>query len=164
MIISEINLKKFEIRLKKPLWIKQHKIDFRQGILLIIKNQKGQAGYGEIAPLPGFHLEDLKNATGQIKKVADHLIGTEVNEDFTDTVKESMAPFKSLDLYPSVNFGLEMAILSIFYSQKDLNYFKAGNISKIPVNKLIQNDEIISKEYIKEIIFYYSKTVAKTDY
>ena len=59
MIISEINLKKFEIRLKKPLWIKQHKIDFRKGILVIVKNQKGQVDYGEIAPLQGFHHEDI---------------------------------------------------------------------------------------------------------
>jgi len=152
MIINDIILKKFKIGLKKPLWIKQHKIDFRQGILVIIKNQKGQTGYGEIAPLPGFHNENFEDVSDQIKRAMGHLVGTEVNEYFTVSVNKTIAPFKDMDFYPSVNFGMEMAILSIFYAQKDLNFFKTGNISKIPVNKLIISDEIISKEYINEII------------
>ncbi len=152
MIISDIILKKFKIGLKKPLWIKQHKIDFRQGILVIIKSQKGRTGYGEIAPLPGFHDETFEDSSDQIKRAVNPLIGTEVDEGFTASADQAVRPFKSMDLYPSVNFGIEMAILSIFYAQKDLNFFQTGNILKIPVNKLIIWDEIISKEYVDRII------------
>jgi len=152
MIICDIILKKFKIDLKNSIRIKQRKIDFRQGILVIIKNQKGQTGYGEIAPLPGVHNENFEDVSNQIKSAPVRLLGTEVNEDFTTSFNRVVKPFERMDFYPSVNFGMEMAILSIFYARKDLNFFKDKNISKIPVNKLIIWDEIISKEYINKII------------
>lgn len=152
MIISEINLKKFEIGLKKPLWIKQRRISYRQGVLIIIKNEKGKTGYGEISPLPGYHIESFDNTIDQIKEVSKYLIGREISEDINDPDNGPAGPFDGLDLFPSVNFGLEMAVLAIFYAQKNINYFIQGNISKIQVNKLIPANRIISKEYIKEII------------
>ncbi len=152
MIISDINLKKFEINLKKPLWIKQRVISSRQGVLVAIKNNEGLTGYGEIAPLPGFHLENFKDAAVQIKKASNNLIGAEVNEDLALSINGQNAPFEGMGLFPSVNFGLEMAVLAIFYAQKDLKFFIKNNISKILVNKLIPGDKKISREYIKEII------------
>jgi len=75
------------------------KNQFREGLIVHIKTQEGEEGFGEIAPLPNWSKETLNDA----KKQALETLKT----------PHSFEELQKLDLYPSVRFGLESALLDI---------------------------------------------------
>ncbi|MCL5985089.1 MAG: o-succinylbenzoate synthase [Actinobacteria bacterium] len=152
MIISDIKLKKYEINLNKPLWVKGFKITCRHGIIIMLKTSEGEIGYGEVSPLPNFHQENFKEAAGQLIEIKDKIIRYEIDENLFTFNKQLSSPFENLGLFPSVQFGLEMALLNIFYSKKNYSFFSREDAGKITVNKLIPKGTSLSKKYVKEII------------
>ena len=80
-----------------PLNFNGHNLDLRSGLILQLENNHHQFSLGEIAPLPGFSLETLEQATQQII--------SRLNQGY-----ENLHHTKSL--YPSVNFGLTSALAS----------------------------------------------------
>lgn len=79
----------------------------RSGVVLEIRGPEGHCGWGEIAPLPNWSRESLEQALDQLFSHKHKIL------DF-DWSKESLQEgMKRLTLYPSVEFGLESALLSL---------------------------------------------------
>lgn len=79
----------------------------RSGILINITAEKGDIGWGEIAPLPKWSKETLEDCLEQLNQKQHEMITTDWN---ADTCFEKLA---KLELFPAVSFGLESALLSI---------------------------------------------------
>jgi o-succinylbenzoate synthase len=74
----------------------------RSGVIIEIRDVEGNIGWGEIAPLPKWSQETLEEALDQLFKVKHVIFSAQWKEQFPD-----------LKLYPSVEFGLESALLEL---------------------------------------------------
>jgi O-succinylbenzoate synthase len=78
-----------------------YEIALRRGVLIRVKDQQGNEGWGDIAPLPLYSQETLEEALLQLSQKKDQI------------VRASLQGLEQLHLLPSVFFGLESALLSI---------------------------------------------------
>ena len=75
----------------------------RQGVLLHITDEKGNKGWGDIAPLPKWSRETLEEALLELEQRKGQILKTEW----------TIEKLKKLSFYPSVTFRLESALLSL---------------------------------------------------
>ncbi|MCC6698006.1 MAG: o-succinylbenzoate synthase [Candidatus Hydrogenedentes bacterium] len=99
----------YRIPLVRPLRLHEEVITLRQGLVVELRGPLGEAGYGDIAPLPGFSEERFAAAYDQACRVLEELVNRRpVPGD---------AAFPSLrnreKLFPSVRFGIETAMLGL---------------------------------------------------
>lgn len=83
----------------------------RSGVIIEIRDEKGNQGWGEIAPLPKWSLESLEEALQQLFKHQQVI--------FDEKWKKHLA---GLNLYPSVEFGIESALLALHDPLPPLGY------------------------------------------
>lgn len=79
----------------------------RKGTFINLIDQLGNSGWGEVAPLPNWSRETLKDSLQQLHQKQQEFL----NVDWT--ASDCLQVLGSLDLLPSVSFGLESALLSI---------------------------------------------------
>ena len=79
----------------------------RKGALLCIIDEKGNSAWAEIAPLPKWSSETLEEALDQLQQKKPTILQI----DWTNS--SCLEKIKNLELFPSVSFALESAILSI---------------------------------------------------
>ena len=97
----------YSLPLTEPLYLLGHEMHERTGLILRLHDENDGTsvgdnyGEGEIAPLPGMHPETLSEAENQI---GDYLSGN------------SLPATCSAALFGSVNFGLDMALRTMFQS------------------------------------------------
>lgn len=97
----------YSLPLTEPLYLLGHEMHERTGLILRLHDENDGTsvgdnyGEGEIAPLPGMHPETLSEAENQIR---DYLSGN------------SLPVTCSAALFGSVNFGLDMALRTMFQS------------------------------------------------
>ena len=95
----------YSLPLTEPLYLLGHEMHERTGLILRLHDENDGTsvgdnyGEGEIAPLPGMHPETLSEAENQI---GDYLSGN------------SLPVTCSAALFGSVNFGLDMALRTMF--------------------------------------------------
>jgi len=104
-----------------------HKISSRS-LYIQLSDAEGNTGWGEVAPLPNWSLETLDQCIEQLKT-------------FTGQ--------NSRELYPSVSFGLESALLSLFSPLSDYT---------VPVATLLKGPDILEEAKLKHQQGY---TIAK---
>jgi len=78
----------------------------RKGILLTLTSQDGEKASAEISPLPGYSRESLEDAQLQLRLLERRLLNTWWS-------KQTLQSLFHLDLYPSVHFGVESALLDL---------------------------------------------------
>ena len=99
----------YSLPLTEPLYLLGHEMHERTGLILRLHDENDGTsvgdnyGDGEIAPLPGMHPETLSEAETQIR---DYLSGN------------SLPVTCSAALFGSVNFGLDMALRTMFQNPK----------------------------------------------
>jgi len=95
----------YSLPLTEPLYLLGHEMHERTGLILRLHDENDGTsvgdnyGDGEIAPLPGMHQETLSEAENQIR---DYLSGNSIPVTCSAT------------LFGSVNFGLDMALRTMF--------------------------------------------------
>jgi len=55
--LGPVVARRYRLRLRRPLATARGAIAVREGVLLELRDERGVAGFGEAAPLPGFHRE-----------------------------------------------------------------------------------------------------------
>lgn len=99
MKITNISIHLYQIPLKSQ--------QIRSGALIQVTDQDANHGWGEIAPLPQFSQESLNEALHQLVQKKEDILKIDWNlQTYSSTIHQ-------IKLYPSVEFGLESAILSI---------------------------------------------------
>ena len=136
----------FDLPLRASLYIKRKKITNRQGFILILSTLDGVKGYGEISPLPGLHTETNTEALRQLQNTCTQL--PSLYQIVTDLNNKQI--FKFMNLYPSVRFGLESAIIDLIANQKGISPAHVlepqNNCRYIKVNGLITREDNFQNE------------------
>ncbi|MBN2413354.1 o-succinylbenzoate synthase [candidate division KSB1 bacterium] len=127
MIVKHIKYYRYEIPLLTPLIINNVKTAKRTGIIIRLKDVDQNTGFGEIAPLPGLHIENLETVLQLLDEIDIHVAGTSISEDNVTSGIDLSEILKIKSLPPSVRFGVSMAVLDLL-----------ANSKKIPLNKLYQ--------------------------
>lgn len=99
---------RYALRLKRPLVLRGKTITHREGYLVALESADGATGYGEIAPLPGFSLENMESALAN----ARHVVAALKKSEFTLDA-EPYGPRPWDRTFASVRFGIETAILHL---------------------------------------------------
>lgn len=80
----------------------------RSGALVQIMGKSGKQGWGEVSPLPSWSQETLKQALAQWESIKPSFLSIDWTEDhFLETLHQ-------MNLLPSLAFGLESALFSLF--------------------------------------------------
>lgn len=113
LIIKSFQIYKYQIPLAIPLTVKGHTQTNREGLIIKVEGEANNFGFGEIAPLPGFSQENLEEALTQCQNMKPKLEKSELPEkllQLNGSFEHWLGKFK---LYPSVRFGIEMAVLNL---------------------------------------------------
>ena len=150
MIIKSFEIFKFKIPLKFPLKIANIKLTFREGLILKITDENENTGIGEISPLPGLHHENLIDAKFQLDNFLKNLINKNFSINFVQPSHMLNIDLALIQLYPSVHFGVESALLSLQSRSQNIPYFQLFNKYKkksVKINALLfgTNTQIIEK-------------------
>lgn len=105
MRINRAELFFYRLPLRRPLPVKGCTMMEREGLLVKLTLDSGGVGWGEIAPLPGWSRERLQEAEDQTRAV----LGQWHGKNLPAATRASLEQL-GVDLYPSVRFGLEMAL------------------------------------------------------
>jgi O-succinylbenzoate synthase len=109
MKLTDIHIFKYHLPLKKPFHIGNNLLTSREGAIIKFDTETGLQGFGEAAPLPGLHKENLQDTIIQLKNIKPFLIGTQI-ENFPETINllqdEKNWP-------PSIQFAIESAFLTL---------------------------------------------------
>jgi O-succinylbenzoate synthase len=146
MKILSISIFTFRLPLKMAIQVSSEKIDCRVGYMILLRDENGNIGYGEAAPLPGLDKTRPETCLEELKKFAAAAAGKSIS--LIDW--NPRAPFLGLldledDYSPLSLFGIESALLFLLLKQPDFpvkRYF--GDLSagiSLPVNGLFFPDE-----------------------
>eukprot|EP00898_Chlorokybus_atmophyticus_P002770 jgi/Chlat1/3494/Chrsp23S03682 len=110
---------RYSVVMRKPATTTQHrKSTTREGFYLHFKLAGGSAGVGEVAPLPGLHMESMLDCREQLELVCQRVVGTRVPATaglLDGSIQDWIANQVGLQVHvlaPSVRFGLETAVLT----------------------------------------------------
>ena len=149
MKLTAYDIYRFRLPLARPLRLKEGTVAFREGSLVRLRAADGQAGWGEVAPLPGFSAETLVAAEADLARVINTL-GREVWPDEPAALLRALGVWMDvLDSLPSVRFGLELAMMNLSAASRGEHLPSALSHrarSSIPVNALIMDDADLEAE------------------
>ena len=141
MIIDRLHLYRYEIPLARTLRIGSRTLGTRSGLILILTDEQGFSGAGDIAPLPGLHRETIPDCIRQLHELKVHQrLDRFTKPDLTDTWAVRL---KGPGLFPAVTFGLQTALLNLIASRagKRVAALLASDpLRRIPVNALITEE------------------------
>jgi len=118
MRITEFNIYEYSLKLNKPLYVCGKEVKSREGLIIEISSEGEIWSYGEIAPLVHLSKETLEEAKAQAKILQSGLI----NQEIPDHLQKLKGGFKKwlkhFELKPSVQFGIELAVLNLLAGTK----------------------------------------------
>ncbi len=112
MLITDVSVYQYELELTAPFFVKGRPISAREGFIIHLRLNQIQDAFGEVAPLAGLSQESAQEVVPQLKAVKEFLTGKGI-PDHVDRLKGGFEEWLgALQLYPSVRFGVEMAVLN----------------------------------------------------
>jgi len=143
MIITRFDIYEYSLPLVSPFFVCGAEINERKGLILHICSDEGGDGFGEIAPLPGMSEESFDEALMQLNQIKQAFINQEIPEKVEKLNGQFAKWLDVFELKPSVQFGLEMAVMNLMANlkNKSLNIFiSKSHHEKISINGLLQGD------------------------
>lgn len=127
--LFSLDLHRYVLPLRETLQIGPHRLQQREGLVLVLRDRDGTQGVGEIAPLPGLHEESLDAIYSTLQRQKPMLLALlEVVYELLDprcwvppSARKLIAPplramtsfhhhLEPLHLPPSARFGLDMML------------------------------------------------------
>ena len=139
MIITGFDIFKYHIPFKRAIQIKNLKLFHREGLIVALRNNHDNVGYGEIAPLPGMHKESIADCVLQLKDTHKKLLNTTILSCIRNL--DEIIPTESL--LPAVQYGLEAALLNMMAQNQNVHLcdlLSKKYKKKILVNALLSGD------------------------
>ncbi len=116
--ISSCRIFRYRLPLTGPLPLASGVIHERAGALIRIESNSGASGWGDVAPLPGFSRESLREAEAELKSWAGRLRGARFDPR-DDSLKSWLGCESTERVPPSVRFGLETALAGLSRRTED---------------------------------------------
>lgn len=123
----------YSISLTIPFLINTNeRLERRQGLVVRFTADTGAVGWGEIAPLPGLHSENLEDVRCTLDRMIPHIVGLEI-KGLPDSWQQINFLRRHFPAYPSLFCGLEQAFLHLLA-------YNLPSISSVvcPQNSLVQ--------------------------
>ncbi len=142
MTIKEISYFPFSLTLKSPFNYFSSVINERHGFILKCYDEKGNVGFGECSPLPGFSKETLNDAENEIKNIISQFTGKNVLPDFNELKSLSTGTIN----LASVRYGFEQSLFNLI-AKADSSFITRNfpdHKNYIDVNAVIGIDEVES--------------------
>lgn len=139
----------YRLPLTGPLSVGNGVIQSRQGLIIRLTDPAGHYGYGEAAPLPYFHQEDLATVRRVFIAVQPALTGQPLPpglERLQGGFERWLGRFR---LPPSLRCGLETAVLNLLASVRGLSLaalLAPSCWKKLPVNGLLTSGPMVAKQ------------------
>lgn len=111
--IAAFDIYQYALEPHQPLTVRGHELQKREGLILQIKSEDGHDGFGDIAPLPGLSRETLPEALEQVKRARECLLDQSIPRHVQALDGRLERWFKDFNFTPSVQFGLESAVLHL---------------------------------------------------
>ena len=141
----------YNLSLISPIQITKTQISTRSGFITQIWDENDHSGLGEIAPLPGLHDETLELALQNLKDMQSFLSNSEILPHLNRLDGGFEKWFSGKEILPSVQFGLEMAILNLIADKNNqslMSLLSENNQKSINLNGLVSGDE---NQIIKQV-------------
>lgn len=151
MRIDKIRLYKYKIEMNPELKLKNDFIlKVREGFIIRLIADNMAEGLGEISPLSGFSLETMDDVFAQITISTSHMVGMELPNGILRLDGQLQKMLAKFALYPSVQFGIEMAIFNLFANHKNValqNLVNHNPRDKVSITGLLMGErgEIINQ-------------------
>ena len=105
MRIASATFHRYALPFREVMQFRSERVQRRDGLIISIRSDDGGVGYGEIAPLPGFSKETLKEAHAAARRCIESL-KKRANID-----PQIPAGLRDREMFPpSVRFGVECAL------------------------------------------------------
>lgn len=149
MTITETELSFYRLPLTEPLPVEGHTLTERRGLLLRVKGSGEAEGWGDAAPLPGFSVETLEEATADARRVSTVLPETELPADAPDDFFDRLPA----SLSPSVRFAVESAVVALCAASGRTSVLDGwdGARDTVPLNGLITDPTVDLGEEVERI-------------
>lgn len=126
---THAHLYRYSIPFSEPVFVRGRRLLLREGIVVELRSEDGALNaFGEIAPLPGLHRENLDSARNQLIKLLASHNGNRCRLDVQG-------------MLPSVQTGLEMAMINFRAAAAGVRPFAdEPAASHLPLNTLLFGD------------------------
>lgn len=150
MTLTELSLFQFRLPLLIPFSLGKETITERTGFVLEVRDEEGNSGFGEIAPLPGWHDEALKQCEEESKKLIWSMRKAEIPSNLEELSGGFGKWLSEHHLSPSVRYGFESALLTLLADRFDTTVAELisdTELTDADVNALLNGtaDEITQK-------------------
>ncbi len=122
--IGSVRLYTYSLELVRPLSIGGVRLTHRKGMIIHLTSEDGIDGFGEIIPLEGRSRESLRQAQAQAKRLKPQLVGQSIPSGAACLDGKLQAWLEAFDLWPSVRFGIEMAVLHLIANTRNTPLFQ----------------------------------------
>jgi o-succinylbenzoate synthase len=113
MQLRSISLFRYDIPLVRYVRLRGEEVAVRSGLIVRAEGPDGTAGYGDIAPLPGFSDETLEDVTSEAVRVARSLTGCSTPPKLTPLTDRFERWLLDHRLSPSVSCGFQAAVMGL---------------------------------------------------
>lgn len=111
--LQDMEIFQYELPLRRPLLLTGVRLQKRSGVLIRVTAGGGIAGWGEAAPLPGLHREDLGQVIAVLKIMQKTVAGRMIPPEPAG-LNETLSHWAGArEMLPSLYFGMETAILNL---------------------------------------------------
>ncbi len=150
MRIKSLEIFSFRLPLIQPIVIKGIPMPARSGLLIRMASDAGAAGWGDIAPLPGFSSERLEDARAQLFRLRPSIQNTELPDSWSPLVDNLPILPNTREWSSSVRFGIELALWNlcpVMGRTKGARNSNAEHCRKVFINGLLtgRKDEIVTQ-------------------
>ena len=111
MKIARFNIFQYRLPLYHPIMIHGKTLKIREGLIIKLTNEQGIFAYGEITPLPVLCQESLDSVRNQAIELSRVLRGQSIPKGVEKLEGKFESWLGAYHLWPSLRFGLEMAVL-----------------------------------------------------
>lgn len=113
MKLANITLFHYCLPLVRPLRMMGQAIIERTGLLIRFQDENNHSGWGEIAPFPGLHRENLSTTEAQLLQSQKILHGQYLPPNLTELNGAFEEWLGDYQLFPSIRYGIETAVLNL---------------------------------------------------
>jgi O-succinylbenzoate synthase len=159
MILAGFEVFRYNLPITVPLQLKNRVITRREGLILKLWDENGNMGYGEIIHLPGFHQQPLQDFESELDEAIKNLQENNVPQKICQLDGQFRSWLESYCLSSSVQTGVEMAILNLLASSRNLRLVELFDKPFLPEIKL--NGLIL---YGREDLFHQTKILTDSGY
>ena len=118
MKISGVSVFSYALPLTKPLTVGREKLSERRGFILELRDERGNVGLGEAAPLSGFSRESADTVRGQLKTLRSQLPGSDIPHDLENLSGQFEDWLGRYELAPSTRCAIETATLDLLAAEQ----------------------------------------------